>query len=90
MPVDVLIEAVRQMLWMTSILALPVLGVALIVGLIIGLVQAVTSVQEQTLSFVPKLIAMTLVFVLLGSWMAKILTTYTADLIGNLPKYGGL
>jgi len=64
--------------------------VALVVGLIIGLVQAVTSIQEQTLSFVPKLAAMALVFVLLGSWMANVLITYTTDLFGNLPRFGGL
>ena len=90
MGADVLIDTVRQMLWITCLLALPVLGVALVVGLIIGLVQAVTSIQEQTLSFVPKLAAMALVFVLLGSWMANVLIAYTTDLFGNLPRFGGL
>lgn len=90
MGVDVLIETVRQMLWVTCLLAMPVLGVALIVGLLIGLVQAVTSVQEQTLSFVPKLLAMTLVLVLLGSWMTRVLIGYTTDLIGDLARFGAL
>lgn len=90
MSVDVLIETVREMLWVTSLLAMPVLGVALVVGLIIGLVQAITSIQEQTLSFVPKLLAMALVFVLLGSWMTRVLVSYTADLFGDLPRFGAL
>lgn len=90
MGAEVLIDTVRQMLWITCLLAIPVLGVALVVGLTIGLVQAVTSIQEQTLSFVPKLAAMALVFVLLGPWMARVLITYTTDLLGNLPRFGGL
>ena len=90
MGIDVFIETIREMLWITAMLALPVLGAALVVGLIIGLVQAVTSIQEQTLSFVPKLLAMALVFVLLGSWMTRLLVSYTADLFGDLPRVGGL
>jgi flagellar biosynthetic protein FliQ len=90
MTVDVLIETVREMLWVTALLAMPVLGVALVVGLVIGLVQAITSIQEQTLSFVPKLLAMALVFVLLGSWMTRVLVGYTTDLFSDLPRFAGL
>lgn len=90
MAIDLFIETIREMLWVTAMLAMPVLGVALVVGLAIGLVQAVTSIQEQTLSFVPKLLAMALVFVLLGSWMTRLLVSYTADLFGDLPRFAGL
>lgn len=87
---DILIEALRQMLWVTLLLSLPVLLVALVVGVLIGLVQAVTSVQEQTLSFVPKIIATVAVLVLLGAWMTRLLVNYTAEILNNLPRFGGL
>jgi flagellar biosynthesis protein FliQ len=85
-----LIDSLRHMLWVSMLLALPSLGVALIIGLGIGLVQAVTSIQEQTLSFVPKLIGIVLVFVLLGGWMTQVLVSYTGELFAALPRYGGI
>ena len=57
----------------------PPLLVALLVGLAVGLIQAMTSVQEQTLSFVPKLVGIVLVFIFGGTWMWQILMTYTTD-----------
>jgi flagellar biosynthesis protein FliQ len=90
MGIDALVETVRQMLWITCLLALPILSVALVVGLVIGLVQAVTSIQEQTLSFVPKLLAMVGIIVILSSWMARLLIGYTTDLFNDLPRLGAL
>ena len=58
----VLLDILRQALWLALVISLPVLGVALVVGLAIGLLQALTSVQEMTLTFVPKLAAMLVVF----------------------------
>lgn len=58
----VLLDLLRQAIWTGLIIALPVLGVALVVGLVIGLFQALTSVQEMTLTFVPKLAAIVLAF----------------------------
>jgi flagellar biosynthesis protein FliQ len=87
---DIFMEALRKMLYLSTLLSLPILGAALIVGFIIGLLQAVTSIQEQTLSFVPKLIAIVLTFVFFGPWMLRILVTYTSDIILGLPKYGAL
>ena len=55
-------DVLREMLWTTFIMAAPVLGVALVVGVAIGLVQALTSVQEMTLTFVPKLAAIAVMF----------------------------
>ncbi len=87
---DVLVEVLRQMLWIGLALSLPVLLVVLVIGMVIGLLQAVTSIQEQTLSFVPKLLAMVAVYVVLGHWMVRLLVGYTADLFGNLPRFGAL
>ena len=87
---DILIETLRQMLIVSLLLAAPALGVAMIVGLVVGLLQAVTSIQEQTLAFVPKLIGIILVLILLGHWMLRLLITYSAELFGGLAKYGAL
>jgi flagellar biosynthesis protein FliQ len=87
---DIFMEALRRMLYLSTILSLPVLGTALVVGLVIGLLQAITSIQEQTLSFVPKLIAIVVTFVLVGPWMLRLMNQYTAEIIAGLPKYGAL
>jgi len=90
MPVDALIETLRQMLWVSILLSLPPLAVALVVGVTVGLIQAVTSIQEQTLSFIPKLLGMVLVLVLLGSWMTHLLVNYSAGIFGGIARYGAL
>lgn len=90
MPDDVLTNVLRQMLWVGMLLTLPVLGAAMVVGLVVGLIQAVTSIQEQTLAFVPKMVTIVLVYVLLGNWMIQTLVQYSADLFGSLAKYGAL
>lgn len=90
MPDDVFMEAIRKMLWLSVILSLPALGAALVIGLVIGLLQAITSIQEQTLSFVPKLIGIVVVLILAGPWMLRLLMDYTGDIIGGLAKYGAL
>ncbi len=90
MPDDMFMEALRKMLYLSTVLSLPVLGTALVVGLVIGLLQAITSIQEQTLSFVPKLIAIVVTFVIVGPWMLRLLVQYTGEVIAGLPKYGAL
>ena len=67
-----------------SIIA-PVLGLALIVGLIVGILQAVTSIQEQTLTFLPKLLVILLVIALLGGFMFTSLGEYTIALFNRIP-----
>lgn len=90
MPDDMFMEALRKMLYLSTVLSLPALGTALVVGLVIGLLQAITSIQEQTLSFVPKLIAIVVTFVVVGPWMMRLLVQYTGEVIAGLPKYGAL
>jgi len=84
------VELLRDMIWTTILLLLPPVGAALVVGVLIGLVQAITSVQEQTLSFVPKVLTVGLMFIIFGSWMAQLLVDYTSELLRNLPAYGAL
>lgn len=90
MPDDVIIEVLRNMLYTSLLLSLPALGTAMVVGLLVGLAQAVTSIQEQTLAFVPKLVAIIVVLVVLGHWMLRLLVGYSADLFGSLARYGAL
>jgi flagellar biosynthetic protein FliQ len=69
----------------TATIAGPMLLVALVVGLLIGIVQAATSINEMTLSFIPKLVGLTLVLYLFGSWQITVLTDFTSRLIERIP-----
>lgn len=85
MPISVVVELARNAMVVSLTLAGPLLGVALVVGLIVSVFQAVTSIQEQTLSFVPKLFAVAGVFLLLFSWMLQIIMQYATELFRSLP-----
>lgn len=74
---DVSLYWVQEALYTAVLVAGPLLGVALLVGLGVALFQAVTSMQEMTISFIPKLLAMVLVLLLLASWMMQMLTDFT-------------
>ncbi|WP_295295637.1 flagellar biosynthesis protein FliQ [uncultured Brachyspira sp.] len=80
-----IIVLVQQTLWTFMILSAPVLGVSIIVGLIISIIQATTSIQEQTLTFVPKMIAMLAVIYFLSSWMINYISGFTVRLFNILP-----
>jgi flagellar biosynthetic protein FliQ len=69
----------------TLMLAAPLLLVALVTGLIVGAFQAATQINEQTLSFIPKLLAMALAVVVAGPWMLKVLISYTRELFESIP-----
>ena len=75
----------RHALEMTLLLAAPLLLVALTTGLIVGAFQAATQINEMTLSFIPKLIAMATMLMLAGPWMLKLLVSYTRALIQSIP-----
>jgi flagellar biosynthetic protein FliQ len=89
MPLALVLDLARDALGMALLLAGPLLGVALVVGLLVSLVQAVTSIQEQTLSFVPKLFAVGVLFLVLLSWMLQSLMRYTTELFRSLPGLVG-
>jgi flagellar biosynthetic protein FliQ len=79
----------RQALWATLLVSAPLLGVALVVGLVIGIVQAATSINEMTLSFIPKVIAMGLAILLFGSWMLGTLVEFTRAIFQRIPALFG-
>jgi flagellar biosynthesis protein FliQ len=82
---EVVMSIGRHALEMTLLLAAPLLLVALATGLIVGAFQAATQINEMTLSFIPKLIAMSTMLMLAGPWMLKMLVGYTHDLIQSIP-----
>jgi len=65
----------------------PVLMVSLAVGFLISLLQAITQIQDFTLTFVPKILAVFLCLFMFLPWMASVLVSFTARIIGNIPKY---
>ncbi len=75
-----IIEIAHQMLWITFLLSMPVLLTAMIVGLMISLVQTVTGVQEMTITFVPKLMAVLATLAIALPWMNSMLLEYTRNL----------
>lgn len=75
----------REALLMVLIISAPVMGIGLLVGLVISLLQSVTQLQEQTLTFVPKIVAMVGVALLLIPWLATRLLEYTRLLLGEPP-----
>lgn len=79
----------QQALWTTAMLAAPMLLAALAVGLIIGMLQAATQINEMTLSFIPKLLVLVLAISIAGPWMLAVISDFTTEIITNIPKYIG-
>ena len=71
------------------IICAPLLGVALVVGLLVGIFQAATSINEQTLSFIPKLLALGLTMSIMGGWMINTLADYTKSIFSRIPTLFG-
>lgn len=83
---DTIMTVGGRALEVTLMIAAPLLIVALITGLVVGAFQAATSINEQTLSFIPKLIAISAVLVMTGPWMLKVLVSYTRELFESIPS----
>ncbi|MBU0995504.1 MAG: flagellar biosynthesis protein FliQ [Proteobacteria bacterium] len=77
----------KEAIILTILLSLPMLGLGLIVGLLVSIFQAVTSIQEMTLMFVPKILAVFLGLLFFAPWMLEKIMTYTEKLILNIPIY---
>jgi flagellar biosynthetic protein FliQ len=86
---EMVVSIGRQALEMTLMLAAPLLLTALAVGLIVGIFQAATQINEMTLSFIPKLLAMAAVLAITGPWMIRQLVEYTRGLIESIPGLVG-
>lgn len=80
------VEITNQAVKVTLMLAAPMLLGALIVGIMVSLFQAVTQINEQTLSFIPKILVIVIALVLLSPWMMETITSFTRDLYTNIPQ----
>ncbi|NWN95422.1 MAG: flagellar biosynthesis protein FliQ [Bacillus sp. (in: Bacteria)] len=86
---EMVISLAEKGIMVTFMVCGPLLLIALVVGMIVSIVQAATQIQEQTLAFVPKIVAVLLGLVLLGPWMLSHMLTYTKEILSNLTPYIG-
>ena len=89
MNTDVVISIATQAMNLAFKVAMPLLMAGLVVGLIVSVFQAVTQIQEQTLAFIPKIVAIAAVLVILGPWMLGQVLSYTSDLYESIPGLVG-
>ena len=82
---DVVVQLGQQALMVVLLVSAPMLGV----GLCVSVFQATTSIQEQTLAFIPKIIAVFVAILIFGPWMLRILVEYVMNILVNLPQYIG-
>ena len=86
---ETVMDLAHSTLMVTSMVAAPLLLIALAAGLVIGMLQAATQINEATLSFIPKLILMVLTLFAAGPWMLRVLTDFTHDLYTSIPAVIG-
>ena len=84
----VVVKVLRDSLSAVLLVAAPILGVGTIVGLIVSIIQTTTSVQEQTLTFVPKMVAIFLTIMIFASWIIRTLVTYTFEVFNMIGRTG--
>ncbi len=83
-----IMEIGARTMWVTLQISLPVLGVSLVVGLLVSIFQAVTQLQEPTLTFIPKILAVVVVIVVAGPWMMNTMLGFTIELWSGIPAIG--
>ncbi len=86
---DVVLQVGREALFLIVSLAGPLLLAALFVGLLVGVLQAATQIQEQTLSFIPKLLALVVALIFMGPWLLSMWVAYTEQLFFRIPDLIG-
>lgn len=88
MDVETVQELLRLTLMKTLVIAGPILVIGMVLGLLMGIFQSITSIQETTVAFVPKMLAVGAALVLLFPWMLNLLNDFTYSLLANLAQYG--
>lgn len=86
---DMVIKLAEQSIFTIILISAPMLLIALAVGLLVSIFQAMTQIQEQTLAFIPKILAVFISLVVFGPWMLTLLLDYTRDLFQQLPRIIG-
>ncbi|NMD69100.1 flagellar biosynthesis protein FliQ [Bacillus sp. DNRA2] len=89
MTTEMILRIAQEAIYTILIVVAPICGVALAVGLLVSIFQATTQIQEQTLAFVPKIIAVFLALLFFGTWMLEHVITFTENLLGNLSQFVG-
>jgi len=84
---NIIIDIAQRALLVVLYVSAPILGLSLIVGLAVSIFQATTQIQEQTMTFIPKILAVIVSIAVFGSWMLKTLIEYTRDLYMNINNY---
>jgi flagellar biosynthetic protein FliQ len=84
---EFVVSFAKEAIQLTILMAMPMLGLGLTVGLMVSIFQATTSIQEMTLTFVPKILAVLLGLLYFAPWMLEKITTYTENLINQIPMY---
>lgn len=86
MHADLALKMMADLFWTGLVVCLPLLGLTMLVGIVISVLQVVTQVQEMSLTFVPKLVTAAVVMIVAGPWMLRKLTQFTAQLWGSIPS----
>lgn len=89
MTVDLVVELANKALYTVILTSAPVLIISLVIGLIVSIFQTVTSIQEQTLTFVPKIVAVFVTLMILGHWMLNQMTNLMVDMWSDFSVYIG-
>jgi flagellar biosynthesis protein FliQ len=84
---DLALRLTSEMIWVAVLVAAPILGIILLVGVLVSIFQVVTQIQEMSLAFVPKLIAAVACIVVFGPWMLRKVVAFATTAIGNAPLY---
>jgi flagellar biosynthetic protein FliQ len=87
MSVEFIADLASRALWVTILVAAPILGLGLMVGVAVSIFQAVTQIQEMTLTFIPKIIAIFIAILIFGKWMMLVLLNFTSNLWINMPSF---
>jgi flagellar biosynthetic protein FliQ len=86
---EFVISMAEKAVYVTLMISGPLLAIALLVGLIVSIFQATTQIQEQTLAFIPKIVAVLLALIFFGPWMLSTILSFTTELFSNLNRFAG-
>ena len=89
MDISGVVDLARHTLYITMLVSLPLLGIALAVGLLVGIFQAATSINEMTLSFIPKLVAIGIALSIFGGWQIATIVEFTRSVFQRIPALFG-
>ncbi|WP_372994062.1 flagellar biosynthesis protein FliQ [Lutispora sp.] len=84
---SIVMDVAQRAISLAVMISAPILGLGLLVGLLVSIIQATTQIQEATLSFIPKLITILLTLIIFGPWMGNMITEFTINLYENIHTY---